>query len=203
MGNEMNLDIGQHLQEADFEQYSMGTLPAERIAPFEEHLIACNSCQDQLLEMEAFVNAVRSVSPKLRPAEKPRFRTPLFAWAGAAATIAAALLIARIWIPAPISGPVAVVLLQASRGIEGLDVAAAVAGQPLSLQIDPTEFSLARSYRLQIVESTGKQVAESEVTPKNGKIVSSLSKGLPAGKYYVRLYGAKGELLREYGLQIR
>src|SRR5678810_341539 len=96
----MRLDIGPHLEEAELEQYSMGTLPVERIAPFEEHLMACDSCQDQLLEMEAYINAVRSVSPKLRPADQPRgahFWT-LFsgwpAWVGAAATVAALVLVA-------------------------------------------------------------------------------------------------------------
>jgi hypothetical protein len=209
MINAMRLDIGPHLDEAEIEQYSMGTLPAERIVPFEEHLMACNSCQDQLLEMEAYVNAVRSVSPKLRPAEKSRWlslgtqlsRAPV--WAGTAATLAALFLIARLWTAAPDLGPVAIVQLQASRGMDGSIVAGAVAGQSLSLQIDPMELSVPAPYRLEIVQSMGKQVVSSEVAPKDGKIVLLLAKGLPAGKYYVRLYAQTSELLREYGLQVR
>src|SRR5262249_31094285 len=70
----MELGIGPHLEEAELEQYSMGTLPEERITAFEEHFLVCEVCQDQLLEMEAYVNAVRSVSPKLRKAGRPELR---------------------------------------------------------------------------------------------------------------------------------
>ena len=68
----MQLQIGPHLEESEVEQYSMGELPEASLAPFEEHLLACDSCQDRLLEMEAYVNAVRSVSPNLRAAPQPR-----------------------------------------------------------------------------------------------------------------------------------
>src|SRR5258708_6381611 len=62
----MQLQLGRHLEESQLEQYSMGNLPEERAEPFEEHLLACEVCQDRLLEMDAYVNAVRSVSPRLR-----------------------------------------------------------------------------------------------------------------------------------------
>ena len=49
----MQLGIGSHLDDADLEQYSMGSLPETRLVPFEEHFLACESCQDRLLEMES------------------------------------------------------------------------------------------------------------------------------------------------------
>jgi len=62
----------------------MGKLPEVRLVPFEEHLLACEACQDRLLETEAFVNAVRSVSPKLRAASssprRNRFRQKPTGW---------------------------------------------------------------------------------------------------------------------------
>ena len=67
----MQLGIGPHLEESDVEQYSMGKLPEPSLAPFEEHLLACVSCQDRLLEMEAFVKAVCSVSSKLGATAPP------------------------------------------------------------------------------------------------------------------------------------
>ena len=63
-----HLGISSHLEETELEKYSMGTLFEARLEEFEEHLLACDSCQDRLLEMEAYVNAIRSASPKLRPA---------------------------------------------------------------------------------------------------------------------------------------
>jgi hypothetical protein len=62
----MQLGIGPHLDDGDLEQYAMGQLPEERVAPFEEHFLACVSCQDRFLETDVYVNAVRSVSPRLR-----------------------------------------------------------------------------------------------------------------------------------------
>jgi hypothetical protein len=50
----------------------MGTLAETRLGAFDEHLLACDYCQDQLLEMEVYVNAMRSASPKLREA-RPSF----------------------------------------------------------------------------------------------------------------------------------
>jgi len=65
----MKLHIRPHIGKSDIEQYSMGELPETSLARFEEHLLVCFSCQDRLLEMDAYVNAVCSVSPKLRAAE--------------------------------------------------------------------------------------------------------------------------------------
>ena len=117
----MQLAIGPHLEEAELEQYSMGRLPEDRIPALEEHFLACETCQDQLLEMEAYVNAVRSVSPKLRKISERRwerlFVWPRPAWAGGAIAVAA-LLIAGVWIRVPSRTPeLAVVVLQASRGM--------------------------------------------------------------------------------------
>ena len=201
------LEIGRHLDETELEQYSMGTLPEPQLPPFEEHFLACESCQDRLLEMETYVNAVRSVSPKLRETPRSRwvelFAWPRPVWVAAAAMVAVALLVGRNWTPLPVRGPeIAIVLLQASRGIEGLTSAKALARQPLSLQIDLTEIPGYASYRLEIVDSRGRPESVSVVTPRNGKIVQPLIAGLPAGRYYVRLYTPGGELLREFGLQV-
>src|SRR5436309_2874662 len=103
----MQLGIGPHLQETEIEQYSMGALPEERLKPFEEHFLVCEFCQDQLLEMEAYVNAVRSVSPKLRAAREPVWRRlAWFAVPAMAVAVAALLMI----IPAPRRGAQAIVL---------------------------------------------------------------------------------------------
>jgi len=68
----------------------MGTLSEANLEAFEEHLLACNSCQDQLLEMEAYVNAMRSASPKLRKARLPFWATS-FQWPRPAWVVAFAM----------------------------------------------------------------------------------------------------------------
>jgi hypothetical protein len=202
----MELQIGPHLEESEVEQYSMGELPEASLAPFEEHLLACVSCQDRLLEMEAYVNAVCSVSPNLRAAPRPRWRELFFqpwpAWAAAMAlgVIALTVVILRVAPPRSQVGLTAV-FLQSSRGIEGLALARAPVGQPVLLNIDLTELPAFPSYRLEIVNAAGKPVWQAAAIPKEGKIAQPLSKGLAAGQYYIRLYGPGGELLREFSLR--
>ena len=203
----MQIQIGPHLEEEELEQYSMGRLPADRLTLFEEHLLACESCQDQLLEMEAYVNAVRSASPKLREARRSGWERFVFwprpAWMAGAAIAVTALVIARVWIPTPTRAPeIAIVLLQASRGIEGLSVAKAKTGQPVALTIELKEIATAPSYRFEIVDSAGRQELDNVVVPENGKIVQTLTKGLSEGQRYVRLYAPNGDLLREFSLLV-
>src|SRR5262245_5607469 len=130
----MQLGIGPHLDDTDLEQYAMGTLPEDRLAPFEEHFLACDSCQDRLLEMEAFVNARRSASPKLRAARWSRWREwfswPRQVWVAAVLAGLIVLAVAGMWSRAP-RGPVefAAVFLQSSRGIDGLALGKAPSGK--------------------------------------------------------------------------
>ena len=202
----MQLEIGPHLDTSEIEQYSMGTLPEPKIKLFEEHFLACESCQDQLLEMEAYVNAVRSVSPKLRTASASRrewrftWGTP--AWVAAGIVMGGALFLAKNWMPHPTARPEVAVVLRASRGIEDLDKATASAGQPLMLIIDLMEIPQASSYRLEIVDSPGKPEWNGAAVSQGGKILQQIAKGLSAGRHYVRLYGANGELLREFRLLV-
>ena len=203
----MQLGIGPHLDSAEIEQYSMGTLPEPRTADFEEHLLACESCQDQLLEMEAYVNAVRSVSPKLRATRRTHWERwagwPWPAWVAATVVVAAALFVAREGMTVPARrAEMAILVLQASRGIDGVDGAQASAGQPLLLRIDLTEIPQSSAYRLEIVDSPGKPEWVGAAVPEDGTIAKQLPKGLSAGRHYVRLYGASGELLREFRLQV-
>jgi len=204
----MQLGIGPHLEDADLEQYSMGTLPEARLEPFEEHFLACDSCQDRLLEMEAYVNAVRSVSPKLRKARRPWWRELLTGrrpiWVAAMA-LALMLVVGIGYVRiAETRQPedLVAVALYSSRGIEGLAAAHAPAGKPLSLRIDLTELQPFPSYRLEIVDSVGRQVWRTVALPRDGKI-GQATKGLSGGQYYVRLYAPGGELLREFGLRAR
>jgi hypothetical protein len=203
----MQLEIGSHLDDADLEQYSMRRLPETRLAPFEEHLLACESCQDRLLETEAFVNAVRSVSPKLRVASRSGWRDRFFgknpAWVAAFAMGLVLLGLGRIWLAAPRApAGFAAVLLHSSRGIDGLTVAQAPAAKPLALTIDLTELPALPSYRLEIVTSTGKLVWQMAAYAREAKIAQLLANGLSRGQYYVRLYTPGDKLLREFGLRI-
>ena len=203
----MQFGIGSHLEETELEQYSMGTLSEAGLEAFEEHLLACDSCQDRLLEMEAYVNAMRSVSPKLREARQPFWtsllRWPRPAWVAAFAMSVVVLAVVRVWMVAqPSRTEMASVTLHSSRGIEGLATTKAPAGRLLSLTVDLTELPAFPSYRMEIVGATGKPVWDAVAHPENGRITEPTTKGLAAGQYYVRLYAPGGTLLREFSLGI-
>jgi hypothetical protein len=203
----MQFGIGSHLEEPELEEYSMGMLSEASLEAFEEHLLACDSCQDRLLEMEAYVNAMRSASPKLREKRQP-FWASLFKWPRPAFVAAFAmgvvvLAVARIWIVTPPARTeMASVVLHSSRGIEGLATAKAPSGKRLSLTVDLTELPAFPSYRMEIVDPTGKPVWQAVAHPENGKITQPTTKGFTAGQYYVRLYAPAGALLREFSLGI-
>jgi hypothetical protein len=203
----MQFGIGSHIEETELEQYSMGMLSEASLEAFEEHLLACYSCQDRLLEMEAYVNAMRSASPKLRQS-RPQFWAAVFqwprpAWGVALATCVVGLAVVRVWIavpPAPTQ--VASVALHSSRGIEGLATTKAPAGKVLSLNVDLTELPAFASYRMEIVGATGKPVWQAIARPEGLRLTQPTTKGLVAGQYYVRLYAPGGALLREFSLGI-
>jgi len=203
----MQFGIGSHLEEPELEEYSMGTLSEASLEAFEEHLLACDSCQDRLLEMEAYVNAMRSASPKLREARQPfwadLFRRPRPAWVAAFTMGVIVFGVARVWIAAPPTRPeMASVILHSSRGIDGLATARAPAGKLLSLIVDLTELPPFPSYRMEIVNATGKPVWHTLAHPENGKITQPTTNRLLVGQYYVRLYAPGGALLREFSLGI-
>ena len=206
--------VGPHLLEPELEAYSMGTLSDDRMGEFEEHLLACAGCQDRLLEMESFVNAVRSVSPKLREAKPPFGAATVREWllqfvkwprvavvVAFAATVAVLLLALPRGAAPPERAQMAALTLQASRGMAA--AAQAPAGTALSLTVDLTELTAFASYKLAIVGSTGAAVWESEAFPEDHKLTVPMTKGLSAGQYYVRLSAPGGELLREFSLAVK
>ena len=55
-----------HIDEEEIERYSMGAMPEGAIAPFEEHLLICESCQLRLAQSNVYVSAMRQASVRLR-----------------------------------------------------------------------------------------------------------------------------------------
>lgn len=220
----MQLQIGPHLEEALLEQYSMGNLPEEQTAIFEEHLLACEACQDCLLEMDTYINAVRTVSPRLR--EEPGVKigvkrekdahsakdwmrelwamltgAKIPVMAGCAVAAAMVMLLRAPVAVSPAPEPIAVVL-EARRGVDGVSEAKAPAARPLILQVDLTELPSLSDYRLEVVDRNGKGAWQASVKPAGNRIERALDTQLAQGVYFVRLYAPAGELLREFSLRI-
>ena len=178
----------------------MGTSTQEDGALLEEHLLTCEGCQARLRETDEYLLAVRMASQQRRrdertaPARAWRFPGWFPALAAAACLLLAVVTLHFLQPPAS----VVAVSLSALRGSGTGNNAPA--GRNLTLQPDLTGLADASSYRLEIVDQTGRTVRQGTLARNEGGFKVP---GLGTGLYFVRVYRPAGELLREYGLEIR
>jgi hypothetical protein len=200
MGELAMKEIDHHVDVEDLERYSIGTSSLAESTQIEEHLLICECCQGRLRETDDYLRAVEMASRQLRRdeeiAERRGWRFP--AWFPPLVAVACGLLlvVAALRLVRP-PGPVVAVSLSAQRSDGGGTGAAA--GQQLMLHPDLTGLAESSSYRLEIVDQTGRAVRQGMIGRAQAGVAIP---GLGAGQYFVRLYLPAGELLREYGLQI-
>jgi hypothetical protein len=96
--------------------------------------------------------------------------------------------------------PVAV-SLSSLRGSTALSPAPAE--RPLDLKIEAPDLAPGKEYRLEVADAAGRPVWRGAASGSGGKLVASMSQTLSIGVYWVRLYGADSELLREFGISVR
>lgn len=200
----MQLELGPHLEGAELERYSMHALDEAQVALFEEHLLACTKCQDRLLEMDAYINAVRSVSPRLRAESEVNSWLPRLSgllsrrrmiWVVSVASLVVTAGTWQVWIsPSPVA-----VALVAARGEE---FAQAPARRLLILKIDLTELPVSARYQLTLVDSSGDVRWRDTRSSQGVHLEALMPQRLGKGRYFVRLYSPTDELLREFGLQL-
>jgi hypothetical protein len=207
----MQFGTGRHASDELLEQYLMGRLDELTSQDFEEHLLICAGCQDNLAFTDAYRKSMGRAALELRqagaqaglPVKKPfggLFRLPRPVWAMAA--LALVIAAGSRWPSNHGSmAPPALVLLQSNRGAESPLNSSTPAAKPFTLMLDLTDLPPLPQYRLEIVDASGRAVFGSRAAPENNKLRATIAKGLPGGTYYVRVYG--GELLREYGLEAR
>ena len=58
-----------HIDGETLEKYSIGDVSAKTTARVEEHLLACDSCRQNLMQVDVYVAAMRHAAEKLRRAE--------------------------------------------------------------------------------------------------------------------------------------
>ena len=198
--------IAGHLQAEELELYCLGGLTEVRCARLEEHLLLCEICRDRLTETESYVAVMRQASRQwsAEHVEAPAaaviaIRPWRESWPGRLAPmLVAALLVvcAAVWfgrhsrVPAP---PFAIEL----TAVRGAAPGPAPAGYPLLLELDLTGLSEGRPFAGEVVDASGRRVAEFPVG------APALLKALATGGYFVRIYKSSGELLREYALTVK
>jgi len=206
----MALNSNRHMDEEQIESYSMGAVSEEESARFDEHLLICEFCQNRVTNSDDYVAAMQGAGLRSRwrsPKSEVRRRffprlIPIFSAVG---LIAAAGLISLAalggWRPlVRETAPVFAVSLEATRGT-GID-ARAPAGRALLLNLELAGLPAQPSYGVETVDRLGKVVWKGTVPSQDSKAVASIP-GMPAGVYFIRVYGSSGELLREYGLDVQ
>ncbi len=185
-----------HLDEDQAERYSMGVVSEQEEVRFEEHLLVCEHCRQQVADADEYAGAMRragaEVEEKAAPEPKRPWRVSRPAWALAAALVLAASLF--LFFGRSNAVPVAVQLAAVRGGHVG---AVAPAGAPLILVADINGLPQAGGYRLELVDAVGRTLWEGPF-----RVGGVQAPRQNAGLYFVRLKNANGEVLREYGLEV-
>lgn len=179
------------------ERYSMGSLSEDEAAGFEAHLLVCESCQAKLTEQDAIRSHIQGAAALQREDFRTRERgirlfPGLFpALAGLAIVLVLAGVALR-WIRPDTAAPAFALKLEAMRG--SAPGGQAPSGRPLQVQADLSGLPAA-AYRLELVDRDGaalwKGVAPAAKLP-----------ALRPGSYFMRVFTANGQLVREYGLEV-
>ncbi len=202
-----------HLSEEQLEQYLLQQVSEAAAAAVEEHLLVCEHCQTQLEELELFTKTFRSVAPILAREDaledrggvmdwlRRQFRNPLPALAFGAAAALVLVMAPMAWRGSPVTGPVATLELQAVRAAT---VPEAPVGRPLLFRLDLSGLTPAASYRAELAKDDGETVLTRSLAPSGAHTILELAEGLPAGRYWLRLYGPDhAEPVREFGFGVR
>jgi Putative zinc-finger len=181
------------------ERYSLGTLPDQDSARLEEHLLVCEACRDHLAKEDAFAYAMRHAALQFcRESLGPDHRAWLFSRLILTLSCASIALLLAVtgwqWVSPHASASAWAVKLEAIRG--AAPGTQAPAGHPLALQADLTGLPAASSYRMELVDRDGREIWK-------GSTANATVDRLRPGMYFLRVYSTAGDLLREYGLEIK
>jgi len=206
-----------HPTDEGLEQFALGRLAEADVAPLEKHLLICSACQDKLLELDEYVEAMRIALTELEAESQPAwqgllrkiFQLPEILKPTRTAAVVALAALLVIMLPVWQAGEDPHDLrLEAYRGAEQPLMATAPAGQPLRLSVDLTGLAPGPVYVVEIVDSSGRSVWEAPVQGSSDVAIAEPGRALAAGQYWTRVYEQvasgqrRGELLREFGLRI-
>ena len=211
----MNLAQERHIAYDSIERYAMGKLADRQTVGLEEHLLWCESCREQLQQVDEFLHAFRLAAARLErdgrlPAGTSRGdrMRGFFGWAvplPLAGILTAAILTLVLLAPGPKppAGTAALSLTAMRDGSPNSKVTVA-SGMKLDLKLDLRGLPPAPRYDVEIAGERGNPLWRSQAQPSGDTLRVLTGRSLPSGSHWVRIYLPGGrELLREFGLQVR
>jgi hypothetical protein len=206
-GAPVNADF--HGTDDQLEAYALGRLATSDppgLEVLEEHLMICSTCRDRLDGVEAFMSGMKDAfGPNSAIAISKQ--TELFSWLPwprvsiALALLALAAIISIFSRGQTQFAPVANLQLSATRGeMPGARPARELDLTLLNAPVD------GQSFRALIVNATGRAVWSGQARQEKdaaGGLQVKAQQRFGSGDYFLRLYGASGDVVREYGFRIR
>lgn len=186
------------MTEEQLEGLALNNLRDGELEHAEEHLLVCPACQERLAETDSYLRAMREAA---RAERHTRTQTAISITRLAVAGALAAAGIVLVAVPRLDREAAMPVRLEAMRGASAFTTAPA--GKALRLSLDINGMAASGRYEVVIVDQAGREVRRSRAASEQGGITAAPGLRLPAGRYFVRLYSASGELLREYGLDLQ
>jgi hypothetical protein len=203
----MAINRAVHPTDEVLERFALGRLDEPEMGEFEEHLLTCAGCQDQLDEATEYVAVLRQAcknflaAPEVESVWRKWMRvawTPLRVPAMAGATLVVVAVLAwQPWLPPLVRGTQSVELRTMRGDAAGTTTKANVG---LHLILDTSGLDVANA-SVQIVTEDGRQVFEGPLAFISGTAEVNHPGGLRPGQYWVRLKNS-GETMREYSLRV-
>ena len=192
------MDASLHQSDDTLELYALGRLADSEAEQLEEHLLLCESCRNRTDEIGNFAHAMRAAPAKREQREWFAWLQPRFAMVGAFAAVV--LAVGIYWMRAnPPLASVASLQLTAMRG--EMQTVGTARELDLVLSDAPAE---GEPFRMDLVDANGANVWTGIPEIVNGGLVGTKVKTrLAPGTYFARLFSASGQLLHEYGFQVK
>lgn len=199
-----------HASEDHLEAYAMGRLSDREASKLEEHVAGCETCQEQLEEIQDFVIHMKAAAVRMKkeepasPLSRIKRALPRYPTAWAAGLVA---LVAGSWFWAvrqAVPEGYQEVRLVASRGA-GSPSSRASHTRRLEIRLDTSDLTAQPLFRAEVVDQSGRVVRSLTLPSDKGSVVLRLPTPLPTGRYWVRLYDAsqRSSLIREFGLEVQ
>jgi hypothetical protein len=193
-----------HRTDDQLEQYALNRLPEADLAGLEEHLLVCAGCRERLDEIGDF--ALGMTEAPTRKSERwgrgrwwAMLKRPAFVMSVAFAVLILAIAVfSNFSKPRQDFAPLVSLQLTALRGEMPSTVPAIQFN--LMLTDGPREGG---PFRIEVVDAAGTRQWTGLAASSPAGVLVKVSKRLTNGDYFVRLYTASGQMLREYGFRVR